>query len=41
MNDGIYSWSNDLAYYVEKYNLRLPADFVNHVLNQSSENKLN
>ncbi len=34
MNDGIYSWVSDLAYYVEKYNLKLPDDFVDYVLNQ-------
>ena len=28
MNDGEYSWWNTLAYYVEKYNLRLPQSFV-------------
>jgi hypothetical protein len=32
MNDGKYTWFNILAYYVEKYNLRLPKDFENHVL---------
>lgn len=31
--DGEYSWWNDLAYYVEKYNLRLPKEFEEHVLN--------
>lgn len=32
MNDGVYTWFNTLAYYVEKYNLRLPEDFEKHVL---------
>lgn len=27
MNDGEFSWFNTLAYYVKKYNLRLPKDF--------------
>lgn len=33
MNDGEYSWFNTLAYYVEKYNLRLPEDFEKKILN--------
>lgn len=33
MNDGEYTWFNTLAYYVEKYNLRLPKDFEEKVLN--------
>lgn len=32
--DGKYSWCNDLAYHVEKYNLRLPKEFEDYVLNQ-------
>lgn len=31
--DGEYSWYSDLAYHVEKYNLRLPKEFEEHVLN--------
>ena len=34
MNDGIYMWWNTLAYYVDKYNLRLPEDFEKHILKQ-------
>ena len=34
MDDGVYSWSSKLPYYVAKYNLRLPAEFEAHVLNQ-------
>lgn len=30
--DGMYKWGMDLAYYVERYNLRLPDDFVAHAL---------
>lgn len=33
MNDGTYMWWSTLAYYVEKYNLRLPKEFENHILN--------
>lgn len=35
MNDGKYSWWNILAYYVEKYNLRLPKEFEEHILKAS------
>lgn len=34
-SDGTYSWGGDLAYYVDKYNLRLPDEFVNHVLSKT------
>ena len=32
--DGVYSWPTDLAYYVERYHLRLPDDFVAHVMSK-------
>ena len=32
MNDGKYAWWSTLAYYVEKYNLRLPKEFEDHIL---------
>ena len=32
MNDGEYTWFNTLAYYVEKYNLRLPREFEEKIL---------
>ena len=32
MTDGEYLWPNELAWYVEKYNLRLPKDFEEHIL---------
>lgn len=32
MNDGEYMWWSTIAYYVEKYNLRLPEYFENHIL---------
>lgn len=31
-SDGVYSWSNVLAYYVEHYNVGLPEYFVSHIL---------
>lgn len=34
MDDGKYSWSSKLPYYVDKYNLKLPEDFENHILKQ-------
>ena len=33
MDDGKYSWSSKIPYYVDKYNLQLPKDFENHILN--------
>ncbi len=33
MNDGEFTWFNTLAYYVEKYNLRLPREFENKIVN--------
>lgn len=32
MNDGTFIWWNTLAYYVRKYNLRLPEEFENHIM---------
>lgn len=32
MNDGEYTWFDTLAYYVEKYNLRLPKEFEDKIL---------
>lgn len=29
--DGTYAWSEDLAYYVERYHVALPADFLAHL----------
>lgn len=31
-HDDAYEWGEDLAYYVERYNVRLPQDFVDHIL---------
>ena len=35
MHDGDFYWSNTLAWYVEKYNLRLPKEFEAHILAKS------
>ena len=34
MSDGKYGWRSDVIYYVEKYDMELPEEFVQHVLNQ-------
>ncbi len=31
-SDGVYSWGTALAYYVDRYNLMLPDEFVAHIL---------
>ena len=33
-NDGFYYWHNDTVYHFEKYNLKLPDDFIKHVLSK-------
>jgi len=32
LTDGEYLWPNELAWYVEKHNLRLPKDFEDYIL---------
>lgn len=34
MNDGKFSWSSKIPYYVDKYNLRLPEEFESHIMNK-------
>ena len=34
MHDGDYCWSNVLAWYVDKYNVRLPREFEEHILSK-------
>lgn len=36
-DDGVYEWDVSLAHYVEEYNLRLPEDFVKHILDQQKK----
>lgn len=31
MTDGLYAWRSDLIYYIDKYNLNLPEDFIKHI----------
>lgn len=32
MTDGEYTWNSELIHYVEKYNLRLPDEFISKAL---------
>lgn len=34
MQDGDYCWSNVLAWYVDKYNVRLPREFEEYILSK-------
>ncbi len=34
LTDGEFTWDNSFAYYVRKYNLRLPKEFEEKVLNK-------
>ena len=34
MRDGDYYWPNLLAWYVDKYNVRLPREFEEHILSK-------
>lgn len=34
LSDGAWVWRNDLSYFVEKYKIDLPADFVSHALQE-------
>ncbi len=31
LTDGIYEWSSDIIYYYEKYNLKLPTEFLKSI----------
>lgn len=35
MDDGQFSWSSKIPYYVEKYNLKLPVEFEQHIISKS------
>ena len=37
MNDGEYTWFITLAYYVKKYNLRLPKEFEDKILKKRND----
>ena len=34
MTDGTYGWRSDVIYYVENYDMELPEDFIQHILDQ-------
>lgn len=34
MSDGEYEWRSDVIYYVEKYDMALPDEFLQHVLSK-------
>lgn len=36
LGDGTYLWPQGLAHYVEKHHVKLPDDFVQHVLSQKN-----
>ena len=33
LTDGIYEWDTSLIYHFDKYNIRLPDEFIRHILN--------
>ena len=37
MTDGEWAWPSDLNYYLEKYRVSLPADFIEHMVNANWE----
>ena len=39
MSDGKYKWRSDLIYYVEKYDMELPQEFIDHALAQIQAKK--
>lgn len=36
-NDGEYCWADFLIYHIEKYNIRLPQEFVNKAIGKENE----
>ena len=34
--DGEYDWCDFLIYHIEKYNVRLPQDFIEHIMKQAA-----
>ena len=32
MTDGVWAWPSDLAEYIEKHNVCLPAEFISHIV---------
>ena len=40
LTDGTWVWSDDLAYYVQQYNVALPSDFLTHMQNHGWQAKV-
>ena len=36
-SDGEYAWRSDVIYYVEKYDMGLPEEFIDHILGSKGE----
>jgi hypothetical protein len=36
LTDGVFSWSDSLEYYVQKYYLRLPSEFLEKILGEQA-----
>jgi len=34
LTDGVWAWPGDLAYYLKKYHVELPEDFLSHIRNR-------
>ena len=34
-SDGVFEWRNDMAYYVEQYNMALPEEFLAKILKET------
>ena len=34
-SDGFFAWRSDFAYYIEKYDLRIPEEFIEHILRKT------
>jgi hypothetical protein len=34
--DGVYGWRTDFMYYIEKYDLKIPNDFVEYVISKTA-----
>ncbi|WP_238881602.1 hypothetical protein [Clostridium sp. YIM B02551] len=34
MTDGDYEWRSDVIYYVDKYDMELPEEFINHIVSE-------
>lgn len=41
ITDDKYLWNSELIYYIEKYNLRLPKEFEEKIIHQSSDDTIN